>query len=1133
MIATGLTPIPHNRAVGVVVNISAFQAGVTGSIPVPLISFLFPRCSARSHQIFRSSLFTSRVFFDFHAEMSNKATLKQIRQITAFEDISNAISQVFQDAQMSLSSHRKLVIVLKHIYERAIELEFEDGFLLRLTKMVNKILPLKKGEHVGDRIAKFCSLFVSTLFKDEEKNDEIEEENEEDSPANRVAEYLLRHLLRGLQAKDKNVRYRVVQLIAYLVIFVGEIDIELFKALRWSLNRRLYDKEPTIRIQAVVAMSRFQELVIPGEEHVEGHNMSTQKLIEAIQNDDSAEVRRSALLNLLKTPKTIPYLIERARDVNAINRRLVYSRIAKELGDFRNIDFELREELLKWGLNDRDDNVKKAASKMVIDHWFTTVNSDIISLIENLKVLDSSMAETAMKIFFKSRDEDLNSIDLPSSMWKELTTETAFLLRTFYDYCNSNGHITLIDDRFPEPVEIAETLEKYLKLRMRMLDENRELIEKYKRSEKSQRRIAAQLDLLAPEIVEAQEQVNEEKSKRAQQKLQKLTKDASALEEELRAEVMKAKEFETDYNEFSDVFADLEFVIKQLLLIAKDYDFSDEIGRRRMLQIVRSSLADDNLSSKLLELSLQVLRKISISERDFSSMCAEIINDLQDSYQTSIEDTIIGQMENDSEDSDEEGANEEESSPDSNQKRRRVERKQAPDELTIQCLRLLQQVLELVQEPLSSNYALESLIQSLVKPALDRWDHIQIRALGMKCMGLFCLLDQQLASSYLVVIGKAAANTQGELRVICIKAIVDILSVHGLSVVGRGKEVDSLSLSRLFSKILRLYDDHEAQAVVAEGLCKLFLADILNNFGNDEKEDPKPEDNEEQKLLTALILSYFHPYNSDNHALKQTLAFCIPVYAFSHPSHQFKLAKVSGDCFFRMFRVDGGYTRFDNFTTANAVMQQIVHWCDPNNLVNLSEEDILKTPSHVWQAVSMLQALEQDTPRSVKKTIITYLNKLYITEKLGSTVLRALQTSLNDTKAYFETCQNEPEFTMDASTEKMWAKFEANVQAMITKADEEEETSMKFQSSRTGSISESAASQTTSRRGSQAPSAVSSRSASRNASRAASRNSSRNTSRRPSMADEEDNVFGGSNKDEELAEIDKMLEQEELVDYDI
>ena len=115
----------------------------------------------------------------------------------------------------------------------------------------------------------------------------------------------------------------------------------------------------------------------------------------------------------------------------------------------------------------------------------------------------------------------------------------------------------------------------------------------------------------------------------------------------------------------------------------------------------------------------------------------------------------------------------------------------------------------------------------------------------------------------------------------------------------------------------------------------------------------------------------------------------------------------------------------------------------------------------------------------------------------------------------------------------MWAKFEANVQAMITKADEEEETSMKFQSSRTGSISESAASQTTSRRGSQAPSAVSSRSASRNASRAASRNSSRNTSRRPSMADEEDNVFGGSNKDEELAEIDKMLEQEELVDYDI
>lgn len=1051
--------------------------------------------------------------------MSNKATLKHVHQLTTYDEINQAVSQVFQDAQMSLSSHRKLVIVLKHIYERAMELEYEDGFLLRLTKMINKMLPLKKGEQVGDRIAKFCSLFVSTLFKDEEKHlndtNQVIDDNE-DSPANRVAEYILRHLLRGLQAKDKNVRYRVVQLIAYLVIFVGEIDIELFKALRWSLNRRIYDKEPTIRIQAVVAMSRFQELVIPGEEQIDGQNMSTRKLIEAIQHDESAEVRRSALLNLLKTPQSIPYLIERARDVNAINRRLVYSRIAKELGDFRNIDFTLREELLKWGLNDRDDNVKRAASKMINEHWFNAVDSDTIALIENLKVLDSKMAETAMAVFFQSRDEDLSSIELPQSMWKELTTETAFLLRTFFDYCFTNGHLDLIEERFPEPVEFTDTLDKYLKLRMRMLDDNSEVIEKYKRSEKVQRKLATQLNDLANEIAEAQEIANDGKSKKARDVLKRLTNESAKLEDELRSEKLKAKEFETEYTDFSDVFNDLEFVIKQLLLIATNYDFSDEIGRRKMLQIVRSSLSQDTLSPSLLELSLQVLRKISISERDFSSMCAEIINDLQDSYQESIEDTIIGQMEDDSDESNaEDEENADEANADQNSKRRCVEPKQAPDELTIQCLRLLIHTLELVQEPLNSNYALEPLIQSLAKPAIDRWDHVQIRALGMQCMGLFCLLDQQLASSYLVVIGKAAANTQGELRVICIKAIIDILSMHGLSVVGVGKEVDSLSLSRLFSKILRLYDDVDAQAVVAEGLCKLFLADVLNNFGNDEKEDPKPEDNEELKLLTALILSYFHPYNSDNHALKQTLAFCIPVYAFSHPSHQYKLARISGDCFFRMFRAEGGYTRFENFTTASAVIQQLVHWCDPNNLVNLTEGDIHRTPSHVWQAVSLLQALEQDTPRNIKKVIITHLNKLYITEKLGSTVLSALQTSIKDTKAYFETCQNEPEFTMDAATEKLWAKFEASIETMLAQAHDLEENATLQLTSRVGS--EPPASRNTSRRGSQT------------ASIATSRSVSRNTSRRGSITAED----AGPSKEEELAEIDRMLQEEELVDYDI
>lgn len=1068
--------------------------------------------------------------------MSTGATLAQIRKITAFSDISNAISQVFQDAQMSLSSHRKLVIVLKHIYERAKELDFEDSFLLKLTKMINKILPLKKGEQVGDRIAKFCSLFVSTLFKDEESTQqENKADDDSDSPANQVAEYLLRHLLRGLQAKDKNVRYRVVQLIAYLVLFVGEIDIELFKALRWSLNRRLYDKEPTIRIQAVVAMSRFQELVVPGEELQQ--NVSTCKLMELIQQDENAEVRRSALLNLLKNPQTIACLIERARDVNAINRRLVYSRIAKELGDFRNIDFGLRQELLKWGLNDRDDNVKRAASKMVTDNWLTTVDSDIIALIESLKVLESPIAELAMKIYFQSRHDNLSSIELPMSMWKELTTESAFLLRTFYDYCNANGQISIIDDTYPDPVAIADTLEKYMKLHTRMVHENSDLIEKYKKSEKAQRQILAQLDELEPAVSEAQEAAEVSKSKSAKQRFQKVMAEVTSIESQLTNERLRAKEFEADYNEFTEMITDLEFVVKQLLLIAKDYDFSDEIGRRRMLQIVRGSLADDNMPINLLEPALLVLRRISISERDFSSMCAEIINDLRDSFQSSIEDTIIGQMEDASDQSDDDGKEEEAVASSANTKRRKVDAKQAPDDLTIQCLRLLQHVLELVSDPLSNNYALESLIQSLAKPAIDRWDMPQIRLLGMKCMGLFCLLDQQLASSYLVVIGKAAASTQGELRVVCIKAIVDILSVHGLSVVGEGKEVDSLSLSRLFSKILRQYDDHEAQAVVAEGLCKLFLADVLNNFGNDEKDDPKPEDSEEQKLLTALVLSYFHPYNSENHPLKQTLAFCIPVYAFSHPSHQFKLAKVSGDCFFRMFRMEGGYTQFENFTNAGVVIQQLTHWCDPRNLVNLTEDEIVTVPSHVWQAVSLLHALEQDTPRNIKKVIISSLNKLNISEKLGTTVLRALQTSLNDTRAYFDTCQNEPEFVMDASTEKLWGKFETSVASMLAHAEEEE---AKFQPSRTASVSEP--SRSTSRRGSQV-SKLESRASSRAPSRAISRRSSIGTAEiddNEALGDDaaHENDQGmehemNRNQDDELAEIDRMLEQEDLVDYDI
>ena len=65
------------------------------------------------------------------------------------------------------------------------------------------------------------------------------------------------------------------------------------------------------------------------------------------------EVRHAILSNIEFNEKTIPYIFDRTRDVDASIRRDVYVRSAEEIGDFRVLSIETQEKLLKWGLTDR------------------------------------------------------------------------------------------------------------------------------------------------------------------------------------------------------------------------------------------------------------------------------------------------------------------------------------------------------------------------------------------------------------------------------------------------------------------------------------------------------------------------------------------------------------------------------------------------------------------------------------------------------------------------------------------------------------------------------------------------------------------------------------------------------------
>lgn len=136
-----------------------------------------------------------------------------------------------------------------------------------------------------------------------------------------------------------------------------------------------------------------------------------------------SEVRRVVLFNLELNAATIPRILERARDVDAINRRVVYLKPMAELEDFRLIDMKQRHQLLKWGLNDRyirtplffvvssdtafllsrDPLVRRAAGKLVSTQWIRHADYNLLEFLERMDVVEGEAAEDILIAILTAR----------------------------------------------------------------------------------------------------------------------------------------------------------------------------------------------------------------------------------------------------------------------------------------------------------------------------------------------------------------------------------------------------------------------------------------------------------------------------------------------------------------------------------------------------------------------------------------------------------------------------------------------------------------------------------------------------------------------------------------------------------
>ncbi|ROV99002.1 hypothetical protein VSDG_03799 [Cytospora chrysosperma] len=837
----------------------------------------------------------------------------------------------------------------------------ENDFNKEFVRCVLRVMPVKKSEAVGEKTIRFIGVFMKhSIDKDNELAGEIDEDASTmpETPSTRLTARLMEAVLPLMMAKDKFVRYRSTQLISHIVNSLEAIDDDLFQKLRYGLLKRIRDKESMVRAQAVLGLGRLAANQIDAEANSDDSDEDEasgllEKLLEVLQNDPSADVRRSLLVNLPILPNTLPFLLERARDQDAMTRRAVYSRLLPALGDFRHLSLSMREKLLRWGLRDRDDTVRKAAGKLFRERWIEDcagappLNEDgqpaelpapsldgLLELLERIDIVNSGVengvALEAMKGFWEGRPDYRESITFDDNFWETLTAEAVFVARSFNDFCRNEGngkYEALVEEKLPEVTKLAFYLERYVKVLTEAL-----------------KRIEARDDL------------------------------------------------EDDEDEEDTV--EQEFIVEQLLHIALTLDYSDEVGRRKMFSLLRQTLSIPELPDEVTKLTVSVLRDIcapdNAGEREFCSIVLEAVADVHDTIvDEPNDDESFHSAKSDIDEDEESGKGGKSDKGDLTEEEAHAK---AVKEIVInmKCLHIVQCMLTNVSGSLQENDHLVSMLNNLVVPAV-RSHEAPVRERGLLCLGLCSLLDRSLAEENLTLFMHFFSKGHTALQITAVHILTDILNVHGSQLMANNP-----TLMKVYVKALRSgAKSPEVQAVATIAASKLLLGRVVTDL------------EASSELLKTLVIAYFEPASSQNQSVRQALNYFLPVFCYSRPEHQDLMRGVALEALHALYNVREGLEDDDadvddEMVSLSTIGACLIDWTDPRKCyspdvgLDAEKKTNVNGDVHLEFASNILQRLDSSCSKEEKKVVAALLGKLYISPASTEEKLRELYAEVSE-----------------------------------------------------------------------------------------------------------------------------------------
>ncbi|KAM0247641.1 hypothetical protein ACHAP5_003888 [Fusarium lateritium] len=872
------------------------------------------------------------------------------------------VCAIFRDAQRTTATHRKLVVNLRKIQEscayeptnpdesQANEFD-EDAFNHEFIRCVSKIMPIKKSESVGEKSIRFTGLFLQhASAKDNELLGEIDQEASvmPETPSTRLTSQLLEATLPLQTAKDKVVRFRSTQLISHIINSLDAIDDDLFQKLRHGLLKRIRDKEAMVRSQAVLGLGRLAGNQTEGctnsDDSDDNDTGLLEKLLEVLQNDPNADVRRSLLVNLPILPETLSVLLERARDQDAATRRAVYSRLLPALGDFRHLSVKMREKLLRWGIRDRDENVRKAASRLFRERWIEDCagappqedgvpaepappNFDgLFELLERIDVVntgvENGVALEAMKGFWEGRPDYRETVEFDDNFWETLSAESVFMARSFNEFCRLEGdgkYLNLLEEKLPEVTKLAFYLERYLHV----------LITAVKR------------------VAEADDEDEEEDT------------------------------------------VEQEFIVEQMLQISLTLDYSDEVGRRKMFTLLRQAISIPELPDEVTKLAVEALQGIcspdAAGEREFISIVLESVAD--------VHDTIIDEPPADEAEDSFHSARSEvsgQSTPTKGSRRggtpelsEEEVRDKAVREIVVnmKCLHIVQCMLAHVSSNLQDNTDLVAMLNNLVVPAV-RSHEAPVRERGLLCLGLCALLDRSLAEENMSLFMHFFSKGHSALQITALHILTDILNVHGAQLLS-----STPGLLKVYVRAVKGgAKAPEVQAVATVAASKLLLGRVVS------------EEAACQDLLKSLVIAYFDPSSASNQTVRQALNYFLPVFCFSRAENQDLMRSIALDAIHSLFNLresleDDDVDVGEDMVSMTAIGACLVDWTDPRKCYSPTslldtDKKLVNGDVHLEFAMDIIEKLTGNITKEEKKLIATLLGKLHVSPGSSEEKLR-------------------------------------------------------------------------------------------------------------------------------------------------